>query len=120
LSRYHRGEKLSAARFIQHYAVDRIVDLSSFVEAERPIAADTFTPERRYELRFPQTARHLAAFVQGYERSRESAQAILAFLEQHFEVNPHLAQRIRELCHEPIIPPFKTESCDKEIQGKSG
>jgi hypothetical protein len=79
--------------------VDRVVELSSFVESERPIAADTFAPERRYELRFPRIAHQLAAFMQGYERSRESAQAILAFLEQHFEVNPHLAQRIRELCH---------------------
>jgi lincosamide nucleotidyltransferase B/F len=98
LGRYHRGEKLSAVRFIQQYAVDRIVELSGMIEAEQPVAADPFTPERRYELRFPATARPLASFIQGYERSRESAEAILVFLEQHFEVNAHLARRIRELC----------------------
>jgi hypothetical protein len=98
LGRYHRGEKLSAARFIQQYAVDRIVELSGSLEAEQPAAVDPFTPERRYERRFPETARLLASFVQGYERSRESARAILAFLERHFEVNAHLARRIRELC----------------------
>jgi hypothetical protein len=98
LGRYQRGEKLSAARFIQHYAVDRVVELTSLIEAEHPAYADPFTPERRYEQRFPQTAQHLGTFVQGYERSRESALAILAFLEQHFDVNPHIAQRIRELC----------------------
>lgn len=96
LGRYQRGEKLSAARFIQQYAVDRVVELTSLVESERPVAADPFTPERRYEQRFPQTAQHLALFIQGYERSRESALAILAFLEQHFDVDVHMAQRIRE------------------------
>ncbi|MFL5800140.1 MAG: hypothetical protein ACJ8CR_00045 [Roseiflexaceae bacterium] len=101
LGRYHRGEKLSAARFIQQYAVDRVVELTSLVESERPVAVDPFTPERRYEQRFPQTAQHLAMFVQGYERSRESAQAILAFLEQHFDINAYIAQRIRELCALP-------------------
>jgi hypothetical protein len=98
LHRYHRGEKLSAARFIQQYAVDRIVVLSGLLEAERPVSVDPFAPERRYEQRFPQTATQLAAFFQGYERSRESARALLAFLEQHFDVNAHLTGRIRELC----------------------
>jgi len=98
LGRYRRGEKLSAARFIQQYAVDRVVELTHLLEPERPVAADPFTLERRYEQRFPQTAQHLSTFVQGYERSPESALAILAFLEQHFDVNPHIAQRIRELC----------------------
>jgi hypothetical protein len=101
LGRYQRGEKLSAARFIQQYAVDRVVDLTSLIETERPAHADPFTPERRYEQRFPQTAEHLALFIQGYERSRESALAILAFLERHFDVNAHIAERIRELCALP-------------------
>ena len=98
LGRYQRGEKLSAARLIQHYAVERIVELTPYLEAERAIPRDAFAPERRYEARFPRTALQLGQFMQGYERSRESAQAILAFLERHFDVNPHLALRIRELC----------------------
>ncbi len=97
LGRERRGEKLSAARFIQQYAVDRVVELTHLVEPERAVAADPFTPERRYEQRFPATAQHLATFAQGYERSRESALAILAFLEQHFAVNASIARRIRVL-----------------------
>lgn len=97
LGRYHRGEKLSAARFIQQYAVDRIVELSGQIEAAQAADVDPFTPERRYERRFPATARALPAFIQGYERSRESAAAILDFLEQHVAVNPQLARRIRAL-----------------------
>jgi hypothetical protein len=98
LGRYLRGEKLSAARFIQQYAVERIVELSNCVEVEQASVADLFAPERRYEQRFPHTAQHLASFLQGYEKSAQSAQAVLEFLEAHFEVNPHLAQRIRHLC----------------------
>ena len=39
----------------------------------------------------------LPAMLAGYERTPESALAVLAFLEQHFPVNPALAARIREL-----------------------
>jgi hypothetical protein len=98
LGRYHRGEKLSAARFIQGYAVDRILELSAVVERPRPGHEDSFALERRYERRFPATAAYLPQFIQGYERSRESAQAILAFLDAHFEVNPAMRTAILELC----------------------
>jgi lincosamide nucleotidyltransferase B/F len=98
LGRYHRGEKLSAARFIQQYAVDRIVELTEHTEQEQPGYRDLFAPERRYEQRFPGTARRLATFMQGYDRSPESAAAMLDFLEEHFAVHPAMAQAIRALC----------------------
>lgn len=98
LGRLHRGEKLSAARLIQGHAVDRILELTATLETAQPAPADPFAPERRFERRFPQTAQQLGAYMQGYERTRESAEAILAFLEQRFEVNPAIARRIRELC----------------------
>lgn len=101
LGRFHRGERLSAQRFIQHYAVDRVLELAPILEPAAQAAnaaADTFTLERRFEARHPHIGTHLAQFVQGYERSRESAAAILAFLEQHFDVNPAMSRAIRELC----------------------
>jgi hypothetical protein len=98
LGRYRRGEKLSATRFIQGYAVDRIMDLAGQVETEQPARKDQFTQERRFEQRFPGLAEQLPLFLQGYDRNIESAQAILAFFERHFEVNPFLAQSIRDLC----------------------
>jgi lincosamide nucleotidyltransferase B/F len=97
LGRYHRGERLSAARFIQGYAVDRIVELTPLIEAEQPAHPDPFAVERRYEQRFPHTAHLLSAFIQGYDRTPESARAILAFLERHFAVNPAIKRRIEEL-----------------------
>ncbi len=98
LGRYRRGEKLSATRFIQNYAVDRILDLAERIEREQPAFRDQFSGERRFERRFPETAAQLSAFVRGYESNPESALAILAFFERHFTVNPHLARVIRELC----------------------
>ncbi len=98
LGRYRRGEKLSAARFIQNYAVDRILDLAAHIEAEQPAFKDQFASERRFEQRFPEIARRLPGFVAGYGASPQAALAILEFLESHFEVNPPMAKAIRELC----------------------
>jgi lincosamide nucleotidyltransferase B/F len=98
LERWQRGEKLSAARFIQGYALDRVLELVEMVEPPRPGLEDPFTRERRFEQRFPGVTRRLPEFVQGYDRSPESALAILKFLERHFPVNPAIAQAVRALC----------------------
>ncbi len=100
LCRHHRGEKLSAARLIQHSAVDRVLELAALIESETPANRDGFANDRRFEKRFPQAARQLPGFIQGYTRTPESAQVILSFLEKHFPVNPAIAQAIRDLCAE--------------------
>jgi hypothetical protein len=97
LGRYHRGECLSAMRFIQGYAVDRILDLAPHLEAEQPAYRDPFGAERRFEQRFPAVARELPHFLLGYDRTPESAAAILAFLERHWPVDLALKQAIIEL-----------------------
>jgi hypothetical protein len=97
LGRYHRGERLSACRFIQGYAVDRILELAPRLEAEQAAHRDAFGAERRFEQRFPAVARELPRFMQGYDRSPESAAAILAFLDRHWAVNPAIKQAIAEL-----------------------
>jgi lincosamide nucleotidyltransferase B/F len=103
LARERRGERLSAARFIQGYAVDRVIELAETIERPGTGFADAFTPERRFEQRFPGVAQRLPAFLQGYERNRDSALAILAFLEEYFSVNPELAAAIRKLCLENAL-----------------
>jgi len=100
LAREKRGEKLSAMRFIQGYAVDRILELAGEIEAAQAVPQDIFSNERRFEKRYPGIARQLSAFMQGYERNCESALAILSFLEQHFKVNAEMAAAIREHCVE--------------------
>jgi hypothetical protein len=98
LCRYHRGEKLSAQRLVQHYAVDRLLELAALVEKEKPLPRDIFANERRFERRFPALAEELPHFIQGYERTRESARAILHWLEGHFEINRAMAQAVHQLC----------------------
>ncbi len=95
--RFRRGEKLSAQRFIQHFAVDRILELAARIEPEQPIHRDPFNLERRFEQRFPQISALLPEFVQGYQRSPESALAILTFLQTNFDVNPEIRQAILDL-----------------------
>jgi hypothetical protein len=98
LNRFRRGEKLSAMRLIQGHAVDRLVELLDTIEPAAPSSRDAFVPERRCEERFPFAARELGSFAQGYQKSPESALAILAFLERHFQINLFLKQAILDLC----------------------
>jgi hypothetical protein len=97
LLRVKRGEKLSAMRFIQGYAVDRLLELAESIESGKDVHRDLFVNERRFEQRFPNLIPYLRTWTQGYDRNGESALAILNFLEEHFEVNEVLAKEIREL-----------------------
>lgn len=98
LGRYRRGEKLSAMRFIQEFAVDRVIALAPLLETEQPGFPDAFDQVRRFELRYPRLAAYLPEFTQGYERTLESARAILHFLEAHFDVHPKVKVEILKLC----------------------
>ena len=98
LKRLARGEKLSAARFVQGYALDRVLELAEHLEsAHADTWPDLFSRERRLEQRLPMFSVHLPAFVQGYERTVESAQAMLLWLEQHFSPNVEMVLAIRDL-----------------------
>ena len=95
LHREQRGEKLSASRFIQGYAVDRSLELIEYIEPGKEVHPDPFAKERRIEQRYPDLIPQFGNWMQGYERNRESALAILAFLENHFEVNKAISKAIQ-------------------------
>lgn len=97
LKRFYRGEKLTAARFVQQYALDRVLELHQSLQASEQPFRDPFNPERRLEQRYPEFAAHISEFVQGYERTPESALALVNWLEQHFAVNNAIVQMIRDL-----------------------
>lgn len=97
LGRYRRGEKLSAFRFIQGYAVDRVIDLARLMEGETRAAEDHFDGPRRFERRYPALIDKLPALMLGYERSPESAAAILKILDEHFEVDPAIKHAIEDM-----------------------
>ncbi|MDJ0839160.1 MAG: hypothetical protein QNK37_21770 [Acidobacteriota bacterium] len=98
LSRLLRGENLAATRFVQSYAVDRVLALTSEIESPAGVPADNFDPTRRFEQRFPETARHLPEFLQGYTGVPVAARAILTWLDSHFEVNSAMKLEILNLC----------------------
>jgi hypothetical protein len=112
LGRLWRGETLSATRFIQGHAVDRVADLTRHIETPAPVYADQFGNERRFERRFPGTTAHLADFLQGYERNVESARAILNWLDQHFEVHPAMKAAITRL-----FEPAPSDASPDETRG---
>ncbi|MCB0033849.1 MAG: hypothetical protein KDE51_07515 [Anaerolineales bacterium] len=98
LGRFRRGEKITAVRFVEGYAVDRVLELMTTLETPQPAYPDIFQRERRFEQRYPQMAQQLPAMMQGYERVPQSAVAILAFLDEYFEVNGALKNEILQLC----------------------
>jgi hypothetical protein len=97
LCRERRGERLSAMRFIQTYAVERILQIAEQQGAQTGIVKDPFSVERRFEARHPQMAHLLPEFLQGYHSNIPAALAILAYLEQNFAINPAMKQRILQL-----------------------
>ncbi|UQZ35303.1 hypothetical protein C2I18_18310 [Paenibacillus sp. PK3_47] len=100
LGRYARGECLSAARFVQSYAVDSILSVLHLLEPEVDYYPDPFGNERRLEKRFPYFAEKIGQMIQGYDRVPESALCILNFLEGVYPVNPVLSEEIRRLAKE--------------------
>lgn len=98
LCRMRRGETLAAFRAIQVQVVANVMELARSLEAPATTGRDTFAEERRFERRYPGLTAELPSFMQGYWRNRESALAILGFLERTREVNPAMATAIRALC----------------------
>lgn len=97
LGRYRRGEKLSAARFVQGYAVDRLLEWAEHPPPLAGAARDPFNVERRFEQRHPALAARLPDFMPGYAHTPAAARAILAFIEERAAVNPALRQAILDL-----------------------
>ena len=98
MAREKRGEKLSAMRFIQGYAVDRLLELIEYIESPQKVTEDEYGKERRFEQRFKSSSSYLPMWLQGYKKNRESALEILAFLKMNFEINEAIFTAIHRLC----------------------
>lgn len=99
LCRYRRGEKLSGMKFVQSFALDRVIDLIHIQNQPSHEMADPYMPDRRLESRFEFTESLLSSFCQGYEKTAESALAQLNWLEAHFSVNQAIANEVRRLAN---------------------
>jgi len=100
LCRFRRGEKLAGMRLVQGTAVELTVRLVARDSPDDARLRDPFAPERRLERRLPALAADLPEFLEGYDRTPESALALLAFLEQRYAVNAAMAAAIRALAPE--------------------
>ncbi|GAA3762788.1 hypothetical protein [Micromonospora maritima] len=96
LHRELRGERLSAARFIQTYAVDRALAL---LRLTTPAGhrRDPFDPSRRVEQAYPPEVLPLAELVPGYRHNRAAARAMFHWLESRFPIDPGIGEPIRDL-----------------------
>lgn len=97
LCRFQRGEKLSAYKFVQNYAVDQLLQLIRMQNPESPVQTDRFDPARRIESTNIISTNLLAAFIQGYDRTPQSALSILRFVDEHFIINEFMKLQIEEL-----------------------
>ncbi len=102
LQRWHRGERLSAARFVQGHAVDRLLELEALRQPASEAGADPFNRERRIEQRSPALAAILDALIPGYARTPQAALAILdALAARGAELSAAMVERIRAMAQVP-------------------
>lgn len=99
LCRYARGERLSATRFIQSYAVDSILSVLHLLEQEVDYFPDPFGHERRLERRFPHFSGIIGDMIQGYNHVPDSALHILNYLEEVYPINQRLGDEIKRLAN---------------------
>ncbi|GAA2498295.1 hypothetical protein [Terrabacter carboxydivorans] len=97
LHRDLRGERLTASRFIQGYAVDRWVTILGNLGLGRGDRQDVFVVDRGVERRFGPELLPLADLVPGYERNAHAAATLLALLEEHVELDPTIVAAVRDL-----------------------
>lgn len=97
LCRFQRGEKLSGFKFVQSFALDRLIDLIHIRQTEQQGQADRYMPDRRLEQRFALSEDLLTQWCQGYARTPSSALEQLAWLETNFSIESAIANEIRRL-----------------------
>ncbi|MDX9691807.1 MAG: hypothetical protein RBT45_05065 [Acholeplasmataceae bacterium] len=100
LLRDKRGEKASAFSFIQVYAMHHIYHLLPELFKSENVEVDQYVAERRIEFRVKQSDQLINKMIQGYDKNKESAYAILQFISSHYEVNQDLKKRILDLIQE--------------------
>ncbi|MEU8244357.1 hypothetical protein AB0C07_39385 [Actinoplanes missouriensis] len=96
LHRELRGERLSAFRFIQSHAVDRVVSLMRLSSGEAPYR-DPFDVTRRVERAYPADVLPLAAMVPGYAHNTAAARTIFEWLGKRYPVHPGIGAAITAL-----------------------
>jgi hypothetical protein len=100
LHRELRGERLTAARFIQTYAVDRVIALLNLTSPAGH-RRDPFEASRRVEQAYPPHVLPLASMVTGYEGNWAAARFTFNWLSERFTVDPAIGAAIVALLGRP-------------------
>ena len=96
LHRELRGERLTAMRFIQVYAVDQVLALARLADSDRVRQRDPFEPTRRVDQAYGDEL-PLASMVPGYSRKAAAAAATFDWLDSRYDVDPVVGQAITDL-----------------------
>ncbi|MBB2946905.1 hypothetical protein FB565_006673 [Actinoplanes lutulentus] len=96
LHRELRGERLSASRFIQTYAVDRVISLLRLASGEAPYR-DPFDVSRRVERAYPAEVLPLAEMIPGYAHNVAAARTTFRWLSRRYPVHPGIGAAITAL-----------------------
>jgi hypothetical protein len=97
LHRELRGEHLAAMRFIQVYAVDRVLALLRLDPATTLDHPDHFEATRRIERACLPGGLPLRRMIPGYTHNLDAARAVLAWLTAHHDTDPAIVAAIQEL-----------------------
>jgi hypothetical protein len=103
LHREMRGERLTACRFIQVYAVDRAISLLRLT-GTAPKHRDVFDPSRRVDAAFNPGTLPLTRLVPGYEHNVAAAAAMLDWLRGRFDVDPTVGRAVDDLLERASVP----------------
>jgi hypothetical protein len=117
LHRDLRGERLTATRFVQGYALDRWVTILDHLGLGTGTRQDVFVVDRGVERRFGPDVLPLADLLPGYERNADAAQTLLGLLERHVELDPTIVDAVRDLIAR--VRAAKTDAPDAVGQSSS-
>ncbi|XOV81163.1 MAG: hypothetical protein ACFHVJ_09495 [Aestuariibacter sp.] len=93
---WHKGDKLSAFYYVQHYALGHLLTLIDIWEFNQQHAKKT-SLEGGLEKACPIAAKQVSQFALGYDRTPHAAMAMLDYIEQHQHINFFLKDQIQNL-----------------------
>jgi hypothetical protein len=102
LHRDLRGERLTATRFVQGYAVDRWIGILGRLGLGEGPQQDVFVLERGAERRFGPDLLPLAELVPGYEGNGAAAATLLRLPVTHTNVDPGMVAAVRDLADRSV------------------
>lgn len=94
LRRFNRGDRLSAFYCIQHHALSSLLELLVQWEVSQTKQKRLAKGDICFEQTYPNARNQVASFAMGYDKSPQSASAMLEYAEQHHNLNYFIKDQI--------------------------